>query len=427
MSVGKVNAGSGASRVDANRVIKNADGTSGVYKPVNVEEGQGLNRNVSSAASANATEAVTPVKAPAPTDKKETPAPPDRISRQMTNADVAEHLIKLQKPVTAENKQTVLAMLQHGLAVSEDNFSLMARLKNGSSGQANDISTAALVTSKGLSDIPRTVDMLSTFLNQSNPLSSQMLNMREAIQSLVSGLKMQDGLISKGLSIGLASVLADLDRQLKKLSQLATETGLELSKLSRGNLIKDLTTLSGFLSGLEEKLLNGQSNAKGVQQPLEELQSYISKFVETLVSQAVLSKESQSFQATPTEKFAYWQIPNPLAKGKDIDILIRKDPAKKGVLDPAKTRMVLRLDTPDIGELAINMDIMDQKIWYLFHTDRLSTQRYIAELEKNLKERMEAINYKTMAVRTVKKKLDIKKLLMPIFNLDSISRINAEI
>jgi hypothetical protein len=426
MTIGNVGAGSGSSKVDGNRWTKGTDSSGAVYRPVNVEEGQGLNRNVSGASSTAPVEQVTPVTPN--TEKKEAPKPPERISRQISEADISDQLIKLQLPLTKDNRSLVMTMLQQGIPVSRNNFDLIASIKNGASGHANDVVSAAIATSKGLAETPRAVDILSGFLNQNSTLSKQLIVMREAMQELLSGVKFQEGILSRGLSTGLASVLADLDRQLKKLAQVATDKDLALSQLNRGSLLTDLMTLSGFLNGINEKFIEGKSNAKELGQQINRLRARISGFTESLTSQAIISKDSESMQISPTDKFAYWQVPNPLAIGKDIDILIRKDPTKKkGVIDEQKTRMVMRLETEELGEIAITMDIHDHKIWYIFNTDRQATLRYIAELEKNLRERMEAINYSTMTIRTSRQKVDLKKLLIPVFNLDRISRISAEI
>ena len=46
MALGNVGAGAGSSKVDGNRWTKSTDSGGAVYRPVNVEEGQGLNRNI---------------------------------------------------------------------------------------------------------------------------------------------------------------------------------------------------------------------------------------------------------------------------------------------------------------------------------------------------------------------------------------------
>ena len=50
----------------------------------------------------------------------------------------------------------------------------------------------------------------------------------------------------------------------------------------------------------------------------------------------------------------------------------------------------------------------------------------INDLSVDLKERMSALNFRLVRFRTLAKPLDLKKLLMPTFNLDKLTRIVAE-
>jgi len=175
---------------------------------------------------------------------------------------------------------------------------------------------------------------------------------------------------------------------------------------------------------------SGQANlaeATALQQHINNLQRNLMSLLDTFVAQSILSKDS-AIQST-TEQFVYWQIPNPMmAKSGVIDILIRKDrDRKKKNLDPNKAKIILKVETPELGEVGIVVDVLENRIWYLFHTDNEYTKEFITKMTEDLKQRMAALNYDLVGFQAIKKRLDVKKVLLPTFNLDHLSRIRTEV
>ena len=89
--------------------------------------------------------------------------------------------------------------------------------------------------------------------------------------------------------------------------------------------------------------------------------------------------------------------------------------------------MIINLETPDLGLLSMILNVRDDKIWYTFNAEKESTVKLLAETQKDLKEKMEGINFKMAGFQAVKKKIDVKKYLLPTLDLDSVMRIDAEV
>ena len=235
-------------------------------------------------------------------------------------------------------------------------------------------------------------------------------------------------LFSQGLFTGMSSIISQLDEKLQKLNKKFGQGENNLHIFDRNETLKEFQALLGFLKGAEERVTAGRQNVGPLKDAFKELQGLTKGFIESVTAQAILSMDAEKAQMSLDEKFGYWQIPNPFGNKKNIDILIRKDPRqKKDKFDPKKTRIVLKFETEDLGEITVIMDILDKKIWYTFHVERYDTEKNIMEMQKDLLERMEAQDYKTMGIQRVRRKVDIKKMLLPTFDLNSISRVSAEV
>lgn len=402
-------------------------------QPSNVEESQGINRNVGATPSSSAAQQAETVTRPAPVKPAERTAPPPPVQDQpavwaMAITDVVDQLFKLQKPPTQDNKMILLSLLEHGLAASEENFDLVTRLRKGKN-NSKSIESAVIALAKDLSSSPRSVDVLTAFLAGNTKTTAQLQQLQQSLNAFYGLLQGNQSMFEKGLFTGLSAIVSDLDDTLKKLLKKSTDTSLNIPKMNRGDLIRNLTVFNSFLSGLSHQLQLADGDPMPLQRHLAKMQGEIKEFVHNLTSQIILSKDSARQHTGMAEKFAYWQIPNPLLQvPRNIDILVRKDPQQKTrKINPAKTRIVIRFETPGLGEIAIVIDILDNKVWYVFHTGSDETKQFINQLSADLRDRMKALNYDTMGVRTVPRKLDLKKLLLPTFNLDNISRVRTEI
>ena len=162
----------------------------------------------------------------------------------------------------------------------------------------------------------------------------------------------------------------------------------------------------------------------------KKLKKAIDNVLSQFVSQSIISKPSEKQPISISENFAYWQIPNILAENpklSNIEILIKKEPSKnKTTINPSKTKVILKFETPDLGEVAVNVVALEDKLWYTFNTERESTSKVIASFQNELKDRMESINYDIKGFQTIRKKVDLQKYILPTQKLNDMKRISTE-
>jgi len=389
------------------------------------QQSEASNSNIS-APTTRGPQTVQPNPTQTPPTKPATPQERPTISRAINQRDINQQLLSMGRPVTRENQEAMITLLRYGVEASSQNMDMVARLKTATR-HPNGTESAVIAMSKGLNNAPRTVDALAGFLNRQGNISDKSNGLSNGISQFQSTIAAFQELFSAGLFTGLSGVLSELDLKLQKLNQRIQENG-KFSMFDRSETLKEFQALLGFLKGTEEKVTAGRQNIGPLKEAFKELQGLTKGFIESVTAQAILSMDNEKAQMSLDEKFGYWQIPNPFGTKKDIDILIRKDPRpKKSKFDAQKTRIVLKFDTEDLGEVTVIMDILDKKIWYTFHVERHDTEKNIQEMQKELLERMEAQDYKTMGIHRVRRKADIKKMLLPTFDLNSISRVSAEI
>ena len=394
----------------------------GVSSSRSIEESQSNRSDVGSSRSIKESQVTTPSTTQRPAEKPVDPPKKESIARPMKMDDIVDQLFLLKKPLTPQNKEIILTMIQHGVEASQENFELITKLNQRKGGKM--IESAVIALSKGLSATPQSMDMVSQFLMQNAQFTKSLQSLRQSLANFQAMLSTQSGLNS-GLMAGIGSILDDFEKRLKNISSKNAD-GFFLSKFDRGGLVKDLQIFQGFLRGMVQKY-GGQDAA--FQKGIQLLGGRVRQFLDHLATQAILSKDSLAQHLMLQDNFLYWQFPNPfLSVPSDLHLLIRKEPGKKKRrIDPNKTRLILRMETEGLGEIGVTVDLLDQKVWYLFQTSNFRTQKYISSRQNDLMDRMLALNYKPQGIRFEKKKVDLKKLLLPTFNLDSVSRISTEI
>ena len=353
---------------------------------------------------------------------------PDTLARSLTEKDIMDQLLNLKQSLTGENKAILMAMIEHGVEANSENFELIRMLTKGNK-TGRSVESAVISFSKGLTSA-KGVDLLSSFFSNASQLSEQSVALQRQLSQFQLLLQGHRSFIEQGLFIGLASVLDELDDRLKKLNRKSSDTHLNLSKTDRGELVHGLKFLVDFLGGVEQKLQKSQHAPQFAQAFFEQLSQFkgaTRSVLELFITQLILSKESTRPQLG-SEEFMFWQIVNPMAAAKGtIDILIQRDKKKKNTVDPEKTRIILKFETPDLGEVSVIIDIENNKLWYVFQTSSGETKRLVSEMSSDLKESMKAINFDVQGVRSLLKKIDIKKYLFPTINLDDLTRIQAEV
>jgi hypothetical protein len=351
-------------------------------------------------------------------------------SSPLTDSDIMELLFKLQQSPSQDNKQILSTLIQYGLPASEEGMNTIRTLMKGAkSGHA--IESAVVSYSKGIKN-GKSVDLVSRFLSQQLGVTNSLSNLQISLSQFSSMVDASKSLFNVGLFTGLNAVLAEMVSEIKKLNQKSDDDQFAFSVLDRGQLLKDSKTLLGFLIGLDQRVEKQSKDVAKIdtfRQSSSRLQSDLSSLIDALLGQLVLTKEGLT-TLTHSDDFAYWQLPNPLAQTlSHVDLLIKRE--KKGdkfQLDEKKTRIILYFETPHLGKVSVIIDLLKNKLSYIFQTDQGRTKEYVAEMSAELKDRMETLNYDLVGLKTEYKqfKTDLKDLLLPIIDLNKVNRIITE-
>lgn len=381
-------------------------------------------RQIQQQAAPTSTSSAAPVQQAAPPPSAAQTPP----TRPMSMNDIVQQLMELGIPNTADNTQLASLMMQHGVELSPKSFENLYRLLKGKTDNFS-MQSAVIALTKGLSESANSVGMLQTFLSQSPQLTGQITGLQQAIARFQFAFQNGQSLLSSGIQANLTEILSQFDTELKKLQRSSVDKGA-LSNLNRGPWIRDIRAMMQFLQGLKLNLQNSANanspQAKELGQQMSELQEKLTGFLEHLTTQAILSKDGDKQIPTQTDKFFYWALPNPYNTTSNVEIMVRKDKNVKGEINPEKTRLYLKVDTPDLGEITIIIDVLDNKVWYIFNSEREETRRFIAKMNNELKERMVNIGKNLVGFQTVVRTLDLKKILIPTLSLDDVMRISTE-
>lgn len=368
-----------------------------------------------------------PLAAAAP--QQEAPVIADRSS-PITRQDIIDLLFQFQQAPSAENKQILSSMIQRGIPVSAEAIEDIRTLMKGAQ-RGHAIESAVVSYSKGLKN-SKSVNLMSSFFSKELQLSQGLAQLQGSLGQFSSMLQNNQSLFNAGLFTGLSSIISLMSDDVKKLTEKSKDDTFVFSSLQRSGLLKDTKTLLGFLTGLEKRI---ERQSKDIGQAAlfkrssAALRQALGGVVDSLTSQIMLSKEGLSHQFN-TDLYAYWQIPNPMAQSSlPVDLLIRKDKqGSKREIDTNQTRIVLKFETPELGEVTIIIDLKENKMSYNFQTDNGETKQYITEMSAELKDRMETLDYDMVGLQTTvtEKQLDLTELLLPIINLDKVNRIITE-
>lgn len=369
---------------------------------------------------------------PAPTAEKATK--PTNVTSEnrhspLNDRDLSELALFVKRAPTSQVKQVLATMIQHGVAITSEAVDIIATLAKGAK-KGNAIESAVIAYAK---DVPssRAVSVLGSFFGDQGQfaikleeLSVRMNQFRQLSHSL-------SRVFDSGLNAGLQAILSQMSEELSSFQKKARDGKLDALKLSHPELFKDLKTLFEFLSGIDkkaEKSSGSLSEVGQMRQGINQLKESIADVLDGLATQAILSKSSEG-KRSDADSFLFWQIPNPLtAKASTLDVLAKKDAKNPQSVDMEKTRVVIRFETPELGEVTVIMDVRENKIWYTFQTASGATKRYVAEMSADLNDRMKTLNYDVVGLQTLitQKKLDLRDYLLPVFDLDKIHRIVTE-
>lgn len=342
-------------------------------------------------------------------------------TRPMALGDIVEQLVGLNIPTTANNKQLASYMMQHGVELSYDSLGELFRLLKGRTGK-HELESAVVSLSKGLAGLGRSVDVLSSFFAK-QLAANQKAQQLQAMLAQFQSQKAPAGL-DKSVFSALSQAVAMIDDELKGFKKSADmRRGFKTS-----GLVKDLSTFSQFLNGVEQQLLATKKQKGGsLHQVLKQMKGGVYDMLDSLLAQSILSSDSKYQQSAQHETFFYWAFPNPFSADKDMEVLAQKDPRNPDEINPKRTRLVVKLETDDIGEIAVTIDILDDQVWYVFSSEREETHQAISSLNDSLKERLKELDFRLSGFQSNVEKIDLKSLLLPRFNLDDVVRIQVEV
>jgi hypothetical protein len=401
-----------------------------ISNPSPTEETQSSNRNVSGATDSQNVDKTRLIER---TESKKEAGQAAQIkpeSRPLGQEDIRKQLLTIQRPITDENIQILAIMLQHGVEANAESFDMIQQLIKGRKKRGSTVESAVISQSKGLSDSNKSLDVLMNFLTNQTHFTEQLKGTQRSLNQFQRLLQQSQHLFDKGLFAGLSAIVSEVSDELKKLNKKSGTT-LNLSDFKRGELTQTFKLLFDFLGGIDKKLdPKLKEKARGVlalKENIAKLKGSLNGVLDELLTHFILSKDPVN-KHSGSDRFAYFQLPNPMVQSeRDIDLLIRREKNRRGTsINPEKTRIVLKFDTPELGEVTIIIDVKTNKLSYVFQTNSGETKKYIAEMQKDLSERMKVMDYDVVSYKTLKKKVPIKTLVLPTFNLDTITRIIAE-
>lgn len=367
------------------------------------------------------------------TTKTQQQQPLPTIIRRMVPRDIVNQLVQLGIRPTAANRGLALKMLLNGLELSKQNFTLIESLTAGMNHSEHIEQAAVILVNKGLPS--RTaVQQLAGFLEKNPQLANQLNDILTNLAQVQAELVSQQTVttLSPQLMTQLSAILTSLEGYILALPKDLKE---KLSKgggfLNRAELLTNMRAVRALIQGIEQQAQQGEqaTTANALLSGLSKLGQQTKELTDSLIVQAVLSKPNEREDSAMKEQFAYWQIPNSLATPpKNIDLLVQRDPRDRNrTINPRKTKLILKTETPALGEIAVEVDIEDDNLDFKFNSNDDEIRKLIQAEVDNLRQKLESLNYKTKSVRVVKRNLDVKKYLIPTLDMNSLTRVQTEV
>jgi hypothetical protein len=346
--------------------------------------------------------------------------------RGLEKQDLRQRLLQMTKPPTLENMQKIMTLLKHGIPASEQAFSMIEQFTKGKE-KGNKLEASAVAIGRGLEGNSKAVDLISNFLSQNVQLSKVMDGFAMQLAKFRSSFGNFNNLLDPALISGIAGFLDDFLDEMGKLKKHSKDLDLKSLFSKQSGLIQDLKYLQEFLRGV-----NSQVNVEDILS--KEFNKMVNKTItdskelhNALLTQLVLSKTPENMQLAK-EFYNYWMVPNPMANAlNDIELMISKDTVNKKKINPDNTTIVIKCETNELGMLTIIIELKGKKMAYKVYSEKVLTQKFVLDYSPDLKTSMEKLSYEVTSVRSLKKFVDIGKLLIPTFDLNNMKRINTEV
>jgi hypothetical protein len=351
------------------------------------------------------------------------------IARRMTARDVVNQLLSLDIRPTAENRNLAMKMLLHGLELSKSNFIKLESMLQGTNRSAFTEQAAIVLISKGITSRTAVVQ-LANFLENNPQLSSQLTDLLNSLGGFKGALSGSSPL-SSVLTAQLSAIVASLDGFISMLPQeIKDKLGKGKGLFDKAKLLTNMRAFTALLNGVKDKVLSQEkTSSNSFLNTLSGLSKQAKDVAENIIVQAILAKPTEREDSALSEKFSYWQVPNSLATPPEtVELLIERDKKNKyQSINHKKTKMIFKTETESLGEIAIEVDVEDKNLDFRFNTKEEEIRKLINTQLEDLKNKLEAHNYKTKTVRVVKRNLDVKKFLIPTLDLNDLTRVQTEV
>ena len=354
--------------------------------------------------------------------------------RAMTPGDLISQLLSLGLQPSTDMRELAGKMLQSGLELSGDNFQKLTTLLRGSPDAGEATKDAAIQTVlKGLDDSPKAMTSLAGLLSSAKQQATQMQQVSAAMAKLQAALAPGKLLLSPNMQAMLSGLVAQFDQNLKDTLRESTDAeGLE-KLLAKSGLLSDAEGVKQLLDGVMEQLRQGGQletpGGRELAEVLRQAQEALEGLKDNVLGQAVLSKDAARTDTSMNQRFIYNQFPNPMTfPPSTAELLIKRDENQdKAPVNPNKTRVILKLQTEALGEVTIFIDVENNKVWYTFNTETDETRDFVIRHTKDLQDRMKVINYDLTGMHAIKRKIDLKRYVMPRIDFDSFTRVSTEV
>ena len=85
------------------------------------------------------------------------------------------------------------------------------------------------------------------------------------------------------------------------------------------------------------------------------------------------------------------------------------------------------MDTDTMGMITVVVVVMGYRVWCTVHSDREDTVNRATAFRKELSKNLEKFQYKLEDFKSVRKKINIQKFMIPSQDLSDVKRIHTEI
>ena len=352
--------------------------------------------------------------------QKAAPKTPISETKSLTPKDIMQQLANIKVPVNDQNQELALLMAAHGVEINEDSFAQLNKLLKGKKSRY-DKESAVLLMSKGLADVSEDTSILKNLLSKNSSIANTLQNLQSMQQKM--GTLLNRSLADYPELQSFLSLFDDFNDDLKKIKKM-DRNNRWLS--SSEEFMDDLFAMKGFLAGLKDK---GIVKNAYITKYLAELAS----LKQNLLAQMILSQNSIKQPLGLLESFHYFQIPNPLAVQAMIEILLRKQTSansqkdKSSKKDGQKEKIILSIESENLGKVTIIVTVMGFKIWCQVFSDKEDAIHHVNAFRKEFSESLAKYQYQLEEFKTARKKINIQKFIAPSQDISEVKRVQAEI